>query len=53
VFTSDSLPYVFDRYTWAGSADPEKSNETDLFFRGKPRTERKTYPLYPSLVDFR
>jgi hypothetical protein len=53
VFTSDSLPYVFDRYRWAGSADPEKSNETDLFFRGKARTEKKTHPLYPSLVDFR
>jgi hypothetical protein len=53
VFTSDSLPYVFDRYRWAGSADLDKSTDTDLFVRGKPRTERKSYPLYPSLADFR
>ncbi len=53
VFTSDSLPYVFDRYRWAGEADLEKSNDTDLVIRGKPRTERKSHPLFPSLVDFR
>jgi hypothetical protein len=53
VFTSDSLPFVFDRYRWAGEADLEKSTGTDLFFRGKPRTERKSHPLFPSLVDFR
>ena len=53
VFTSNSRPFVFDRYRWAGEADLEKSTETDLVIRGKPRTERKTHPLYPSLVDFR
>jgi hypothetical protein len=53
VFTSNSRPYVFDRYRWAGSADLEKSTETDLEIRGKPRTERKSHPLFPSLVDFR
>jgi murein DD-endopeptidase MepM/ murein hydrolase activator NlpD len=53
VFTSNSRPFVFDRYTWAGEADLEKSTETDLYFRGKPRTEIKTHPLFPSLVDFR
>ena len=30
VFTSNSRPYVFDRYRWAGSADLEKSTATDL-----------------------
>jgi hypothetical protein len=53
VFTSDSLPYVFDSYTWAGEADLQKSTDTDLFIKGKPRAERKSYPLYPSLADFR
>ncbi len=53
VFTSSSRPYVFDRYTWAGSADLEKSTDTDLVIKGKPREEIKTHPLFPSLVDFR
>ena len=52
-FTSNGLPYVFDRYRWAGEADLEKSNDTDLVIRGKPRTERKSHPLFPSLADFR
>jgi murein DD-endopeptidase MepM/ murein hydrolase activator NlpD len=52
VFTSDSLPYVFDRYRWAGSADLEKSTETDLVIRGKHHQEIKSHPLFPSLVDF-
>jgi murein DD-endopeptidase MepM/ murein hydrolase activator NlpD len=52
VFTSDSLPYVFDRYRWAGEADLEKSTATDLFIRGNPHEERKSHPLFPSLADF-
>jgi len=53
VFTANSLPFVFDRYTWAGSADLDLSTDTDLVIGGTPRTERKTHPLFPSLADFR
>jgi hypothetical protein len=56
-FTSNSLPFVFDRYTWAGSVDLQKSTLPNLHIEGTPRTERKSYPLsYPqalSLADFR
>ena len=56
-FTSNSLPFVFDRYTWAGSVDPEKSTLPNLHIEGTPRTERKSYPVtYPralSLSDYR
>ena|SRR5215218_86377 len=51
--TSDSLPFVFDRYTWAGSVDLEKSTPPNLLIEGTPRTERKSYPLELSLADFR
>jgi hypothetical protein len=54
--TSNSLPFVFDRYTWAGSVDLEKSTLPNLHIEGTPRTERKSYPVtYPralSLADF-
>jgi hypothetical protein len=51
--TSSSLPWVFDRYTWAGSVDVAQSTATSLVIEGTPRTEQKTYPLFPSVVDFR
>jgi len=55
--TSDSLPFVFDRYTWAGSVDLEKSPLPNLHIEGTSRTQRKSYPVtYPralSLADFR
>jgi hypothetical protein len=51
--TSNSIPHVFDRYTWAGEVDVEGATDTDFPVRGKPRPEQKTYPLYPSVVDFR
>ena len=44
---------VFDRYTWAGEVDVAQSTDTNLVIEGKPRTERKTYPLFPSVSDFR
>lgn len=55
--TSNSLPFVFDRYTWAGSVDLQKGTLPNLHIEGTPRTERKSYPVtYPralSLADFR
>jgi peptidase M23-like protein len=51
--TSDSLPHVYDRYTWAGSVDVAQSTAENLVIEGTPRPERKTYPLFPSLVEFR
>jgi murein DD-endopeptidase MepM/ murein hydrolase activator NlpD len=43
--TSNSLSFVFDHYTWAGSVDPEKSTLPNLHIEGTPRTERKSYPV--------
>jgi hypothetical protein len=51
--TSDSLPFVFDRYRWGGEVDVDSATDTDLPVRGNPRPERKTHPLFPSVVDFR
>ena len=51
--TSNSLPHVIDRYTWTGSVDVAQSTAENLVIEGTPRTERKTYPLFLSLVDFR
>src|SRR5918998_4076013 len=42
VFTSNSLPFVFDRYMWAGSVDLEKSPLPNLHIEGTPRTETET-----------
>jgi hypothetical protein len=53
VVTANSLPFVIDRYTWAGEVDLAASSDTNLVIEGTPRTERKTHPLFPSLSDFR
>jgi Peptidase family M23 len=53
VVTANSLPFVIDRYTWAGEVDLAASSDTNLVIEGTPRTECKTHPLFPSLSDFR
>jgi hypothetical protein len=51
--TSNSLPFVIDRYTFAGSVDPDQSTDKDLLIDGTSQSERETYPLFPSVADFR
>ena len=51
--TSNSLPFVIDRYRWAGEVDVDSATDTNLPVQGEPRTERKTHPLFPSVSDFR
>jgi hypothetical protein len=51
--TSNSLPFVIDRYTFAGSVDPDQSTDKDLVIDGTRRRERETHPLFPSVADFR
>jgi murein DD-endopeptidase MepM/ murein hydrolase activator NlpD len=51
--TSNSLPFVVDRYTFAGSVDPDQSTDKDLLIDGTSQSERETYPLFPSVADFR
>lgn len=53
ILTSNSLPYVIDRYTFVGSTTPDSTAEGNITIVGTPRAERKTYPLYPSVTDFR
>lgn len=53
VLTSNSLPYVIDRYTFVGSTTPDSTAEGNITIVGTPRAERETYPLYPSVTDFR
>jgi hypothetical protein len=51
--TSDSLPYVIDRYRWAGSSDESNADTGETPVEGTPRDERRTYPMSSSVTDFR
>jgi hypothetical protein len=54
VLTSDSLPYVIDRYRWVGSSDESNAEEPgEVPIEGTPRDERRTYPMSSSVTDFR
>jgi murein DD-endopeptidase MepM/ murein hydrolase activator NlpD len=58
--TSTSLPFVFDRYTLAGTADLEglraafmaPGTPTAVHVEGPPRAETATYPLVLTVQDF-
>jgi hypothetical protein len=52
VLTSNSLPFVIDRYEFVGSVTPDSTAE-DIHIVGSPTEQRRTYPLFPSVVDFR
>jgi hypothetical protein len=51
--TSDSLPYVIDRYRWAGSTGESNADTGETPVEGTPRDERRTYPMFSSVTDFR
>jgi murein DD-endopeptidase MepM/ murein hydrolase activator NlpD len=53
VLTSDSLPYVIDRYRWVGSSDESNVDTGEVPIEGTPRDERRTYPMSSSVTDFR
>ena len=60
VLTSNSLPYVFDRYTLTGTVDPERvlaaftdPNAPPVPVVGSPQAQTGTYPLVLSVQDFR
>jgi hypothetical protein len=60
VLTSNSLPYVFDRYTLAGMVDPERlvaaftdPSAPPVPLMGPPAAQTGTYPLALTVQDFR
>jgi hypothetical protein len=53
VLTSNSLPFVIDRYTLAGSVALDRSTDTNLVVEDTPEYQEKTHPLFPSVADFR
>jgi hypothetical protein len=59
VLTSNSLPFVFDHYTLAGSIDPVAAEaamtgdgEPRISLLGTPQPQIGTYPLYNDVADF-
>jgi hypothetical protein len=52
ILTSNSLPFVIDRYEFVGSVTPDSTDE-DIHIVGSPSEQRRTYPLFPSVADFR
>jgi hypothetical protein len=59
ILTANSLPFVFDRYTLAGTVDPMTAeaalgggSASGLSLEGTPQAQTSTYPLYLSVADF-
>jgi Peptidase family M23 len=52
VFAGRSLPFVFDRYTLAGTADIEATTGDDIVITPESRQIRSAYPLYGSIQTF-
>jgi murein DD-endopeptidase MepM/ murein hydrolase activator NlpD len=50
VLTSDSLPFVIDRFTFQGIAEVAETGEVSI--TGSPREVREAYPLSTSVGDF-
>ncbi len=61
VLTANSLPFVIDRYTLAGTVDTEtfvaaytdRSAPTEVRLVGTPHAQSGTYPLVLTVQDFR
>jgi hypothetical protein len=51
-FSGRSLPFVFDRFTVAGTVDLEKSEGDRLVISPESRQVRAAYPLYGSIQNF-
>jgi hypothetical protein len=59
VLTANSLPFVFDRYTLAGTVDPLTAQAAlgagsapGVTLVGTPQAQAGTYPLYASVATF-
>ena len=52
VFTGRSLPFVFDRYTLAGTVDVATAEGDMLPITPESRQVRKAYPLWGSIQNF-
>lgn len=52
ILTSNSLPFVIDRYRFVGVVAPD-STETNIRIVPAPQHQRATYPLAPSVTNFR
>jgi murein DD-endopeptidase MepM/ murein hydrolase activator NlpD len=60
IVTANSLPFVFDRYTLAGTVDAEtvvpaftEPSAPALVIAGPPQAQSATYPLVLTVQDFR
>jgi hypothetical protein len=51
--TANSLPFVIDNYTLAGSLDTDNSTPTDIRLIGHRQPETRTHPLVLTVADFR
>jgi hypothetical protein len=51
--TADSLPFVIDNYTLAGTVDMDNSSPTDIRLIGPRQPETRTHPLVVTVADFR
>jgi Peptidase family M23 len=51
LLSSDSLPFVIDRFTYGGQAELT-ANFPDVDITGTPRPVRKAYPLTDSIANF-
>jgi murein DD-endopeptidase MepM/ murein hydrolase activator NlpD len=52
ILTSNSLPFVIDRYLLVGTVAPD-STPTDVHILRANRLERETHPLVNTVIDFR
>jgi murein DD-endopeptidase MepM/ murein hydrolase activator NlpD len=52
IFTGRSLPFVFDRYTLAGTVDLATAEGDALVVEPEDREIRKAYPLWGSIQNF-
>jgi murein DD-endopeptidase MepM/ murein hydrolase activator NlpD len=52
VFTGRSLPFVFDRYTLAGTVDFATSSAEALVIHPESRQIRSAYPLWGGIQNF-
>jgi hypothetical protein len=52
IFTGRSLPFVFDRYTLAGTVDIATAEGDTLVIRPESRQVRFAYPLWGSIQNF-
>jgi len=52
IFTGRSLPFVFDRFTLAGTVDLATAEGDTLVIRPESRQVRSAYPLWGSIQNF-